>query len=268
MNKRVTLKAAALDAALTHTPGRALRGSLASVAKLTASDRVRMLELFLEYYADVDPEQFERDLAAKTAVIVLRASDTGRIEGFSTLLNVDFRCDGRPGRGVFSGDTVVAKEFWGTRVLAQTFFRYMFIEKMKAPWKPLYWFLISKGYKTYLLLTNSFTEYYPRFDRKTPTEVDRIMREFYTDFFPGQYDAQAGLVRLAGVSTHVKSGVAEITDELARKEPKIAYFRERNPQWKEGVELAAVGIMKLHTPIFFAAKTLVRKLQKACGVGR
>ena len=51
-------------------------------------------------------------------VILIEAD--GRLQGFSTLRNMEARIDGRAHYAVFSGDTVVDKTGWGSRVLGRT----------------------------------------------------------------------------------------------------------------------------------------------------
>src|SRR5205823_11279599 len=65
---------------------------------------------------------------------------------------------------VFSGDTVIDRNYWGQKQLQLAFARLVVTLKLRAPWRPLYWFLVSKGYRTYLLLANSFPRAIPRFD--------------------------------------------------------------------------------------------------------
>ena len=72
--------------------------------------------------------------------------DAGQtIQGFSTLLSLRVDMAGRRVRGVFSGDTVLDKCYWGSRALGKAFLRYLALEKLKSPAEPLYWLLISKG---------------------------------------------------------------------------------------------------------------------------
>ena len=61
------------------------------------------------------------------------------------------------------------KQFWGSPALGIQFLIYLWKLKIKSITRPVYWFLISKGYKTYLLMANNFSEHYPRFEKSTPT---------------------------------------------------------------------------------------------------
>src|SRR4029079_15523392 len=104
----------------------------------------------------------------KEHVIVLRDSGDGSLKGYSTLYVFDASVDGRRVKAVFSGDTIVDDMYWGQSTLQRAFFRYVLALKVRNPTVPLYWFLISKGFRTYLLLSRNFPEYWPRHEASTP----------------------------------------------------------------------------------------------------
>ena len=53
--------------------------------------------------------------------------------------------------------------------------------------------LISKGYKTYLLLANNFHYYYPHPENSYP-QLEPIVRHYCEEMFPGCYDAERGVL--------------------------------------------------------------------------
>ena len=67
----------------------------------------------------------------------------------------------QPITALFSGDTIVARECWNEQALTQIWGRLALALMDRYPPGTLYWFLISKGYKTYLLLTNNFPTAFP-----------------------------------------------------------------------------------------------------------
>lgn len=228
-----------------------------SVETLSEFEIMRMHALFCEYYENHDYERFKRDLLAKDDAILLSDAKAKTIEGFSTLLKVEFRKGRRSVRGIYSGDTVLSKAYWGSPALGAAFLKYLWVQKIKSPLTPLYWFLISKGYKTYLLMANNFLTHYPRFERRIPADIQGVMDDFYGSRFAGSYDAATGLMKFQGASCHLKDDVADISpkDLLNRR---IAFFAERNPDWKAGTELCCVAEMTLEMP----ARYMVKKFLK------
>jgi len=46
------------------------------------------------------------------------------------------------------------------------FAKHLLLAKIRTPGRRVYWFLISKGYKTYLLLARTFLGFLPRRDAR------------------------------------------------------------------------------------------------------
>lgn len=229
-----------------------LRGKVVAVDALTTADREAMFALFARYYEDVDRRRFLADLSEKDHVIVLR--DATGIQGFSTLQTLAVMHGGRLHRGVFSGDTVVDRAHWGTRLLGRHFLGYLFAQRLKRPFSPLWWFLISKGYKTYLLMANNFPEHWPRHEEATPPHRKALLDAFSQTRFDQRYDATTGLITFPAESGRLKNGVAAASRALALENPRIRFFVERNPAWSEGVELACIAHMSWSMPLRYALK--------------
>jgi hypothetical protein len=236
----------------------ALRAEIVSSDRLDAADKARMFELMRQYYDGVTEDRFLLDLSNKHAVIVLRDEVEKNIRGFSTLRMVHARLGNKRLRGVFSGDTVIEKRYWGQRALGKAFLRFLFLEKLKHPLEPLYWLLISKGYKTYLMMANNFSEHYPRFERPTPARKRAIMDAFYMELYPSNYDPETGLIKFSAEQGCLKSGVAGISKGLLASNRRIAFFQKANPHWSRGVELACIARMSLFMPFYYALKVVAK----------
>ncbi len=234
-----------------------LKARIVPASDLSFEEEARMFQLMQTYYDDVSREQFLTDLSKKSDVILLFDKTDSQIQGFSTLLCLNVNCGDKNARGIFSGDTVVDKKYWGQRVLGKAFLRFLFTEKLKRPFEPLYWLLISKGYKTYLMMANNFSEYYPRFDKPTPLDKQTLMDAFYSTLYANDYDAEAGLIKPSQKAYKLKTGVAGISNSLMDSNPKIAFFQAANPDWQKGSELACLARMTLWMPFMYALKSLL-----------
>lgn len=139
------------------------------------------------------------------------------------------------------------------------FLKYLFVEKMRTPLTPLYWFLISKGYKTYLLMANNFPTHWPRHEKPTPAfaqaVIDGFARQKYRDF----YDAERGLIVYPSSHGQLKAGVANIDADLLRENRRVAFFQERNPTWQQGDELCCLAEMTFWMPFQYLLKTLTKR---------
>lgn len=234
-----------------------LQGRVVATEKISAAMRREMFALFQRYYEQVDFERFEADLRPKQFVILLFDSEN-RVQGFSTLQHLLVYRNGRPIRGIFSGDTVVDERYWGQRTLGRVFLRHLWMEKCRRPFAPLWWFLISKGYKTYLLMANSFPEHYPRFEEPTPNDAQEVMDAFAGQMFPDAYQKESGTIEFAVPHGQLKNRVAPITPDLLEN-PRIAFYQERNPGWRLGTELACVAKMTWSLPLYYTAKAMLKR---------
>ena len=246
-----------------------LRAVSVPIRNLSLQQVLNMYDLFCKYYDNVDQSVFMKDMSEKERVFLLKEKDSGNVVGFSTLKRIDFDVDGKPAIGLFSGDTVLDKRYWGSRALHVGMFKYMLSLKVQKPLTNVYWLLISKGYKTYLLLTNNFPVHYPRFDTfasdkitKTSEQLKFVVAEYCMQLFPKAFDRETMLLDFGNEYQHLRDNIAEITPEMRANCEKIDFFERTNPNWRSGVELPCVGEISFHMLASFVVKMLNRSRQQ------
>jgi len=213
------------------------------------TDRIQELfELFNEYY-QATFETFQQDLSNKNWILLLRDTGMGDIQGFSTLAFYKSSPQAGEVGVVYSGDTIIRPAYWGTPELPRIWIKTVLEVGESLP-KPLYWLLISSGYKTYRFLTVFFKEFYPRYDQPTPAETQALIHHLALERFGTDYRLELGIVRFQTGATPLKAGVAEIT-ESRLKDPHVAFFLQANPGHTAGDEL--VCITHLHPDNFTPA---------------
>ena len=231
-------------AAAPARSARRLTARTVPVSAVDARTRAQMYALFASAYEGTDRAAFERDLAEKQRVILLHDALTGMLGGFSTVLVQPVAVSRGPGTVVFSGDTVIDPRYWGQKQLQAAFARLLLSLKLQAPARPLYWFLISKGYRTYLLLANAFPHAVPRHDRPEAAELRALLDQLAGSRFGSRYDRADGIVRNDGAHERVREGLAPVTAELLAN-PHVRYFIHRNPRHADGDELACLADVRL-----------------------
>lgn len=225
------------------------------ISRISVVEIRQMYQVFQAYYAHTDIDTFLEDLSKKSGVILIRTRAEKRVVGFSTIVSMPMTVGGLKGQGIFSGDTIIEREYWGTRSLQLAFYRYVIREKLRKPLRPLFWLLISKGYKTYLLLANNFERYYPHPENHYP-ELDGIVRHYCEELFPGSFDNEKGILDFGDMAQCLKEGVAGVTEDLRETHPKIRFFEECNPTWMTGTELPCVGVINARALANFALKAI------------
>lgn len=219
--------------------------------------------LFQDAYEGADRERFERDLAEKQQIILLRDRDTGALKGFSTVLVRDLPGE-QPATVVFSGDTVIQRDYWGQKQLQIAFVRILLSLKLRAPQKKLCWFLISKGYRTYLLLANAFPRAVPRYDRPDDADLRAALDDLAARRFGSAYDRGRGIVRFVSGHERVRDGLAPITSRHLEN-AHVRFFIARNPGHAVGEELACLAEVRLIDIARIAVRLVVTLTRRAFG---
>lgn len=210
--------------------------------QVTASDREEMYHLLEAYFQNTSAQQFAHDLAEKDTVILLRDPEDARVVGFSTLMTIEITIENRNVIGFFSGDTIIAREHWGSSLLARLWITTVVGQadriRQHAPDTLFYWFLISAGYKTFRYLPTFFVAYSPHPDLPSSAFDRQVVQTLAAKKFGDDYDADAGIVRLRCASA-LRPGVADVTERRLR-DPLVEFFVRMNPGHAQGDELACL----------------------------
>lgn len=215
-----------------------LKGSIQEIESLDKITIDSMYHLMDSCYDDVYFDTFKSDLSQKHHSILLR-DESKNLQGFSTLAVYPLVCRGETCNVLFSGDTIINPDFWGSSELPKMWLAYSF-SLMEQSSDPCYWFLMSKGYKTYRFLPTFFNSYIPMLEGPSLEDEIGIRDTFAKTHFSEFYDANNGVIRFGGRKDKLKEGIADIDDRRMRN-PQIAYFVSLNPGWQRGDELACVA---------------------------
>jgi hypothetical protein len=233
-----------------------LTGQVVPVTDLAGAEVAELHALHARLYAAADEARFRTDLAEKDWVVVLRDGG-GAIRGYSTLRVLDVArpspggwgggaggvargFDGQPLRAVFSGDTGIDPAYWGGQALVRTWASFMGELWARDPARRLFWFLIVKGFRTYLYLPYFFHTFYPRHDRPTPPFETALIGELAGSRYPEAFNPATGLVEFAESHGHLAADLAEVPPHRA-DDPHVRFFLARNPGYARGHELVCVA---------------------------
>ena len=213
-------------------------GELIKAKKLTEACIKAMFMLMDTYYDQMTYSNFISDLSEKDYCILLK-DESGAIQGFSTQKLISFPLsDGKEIHGVFSGDTIIHKDYWGSfelyKVFAQSFLKY------SNQFAEFYWFLISKGYKTYRMLPLFFKTFYPNYLEQLPDYEKQIIDAFGHFKYPGVYNKKTGIIQYQGEKVKLKDGVADVTLKQL-KDKNIQFFINANPGYILGNDMVCLA---------------------------
>jgi len=202
-----------------------------------------MFQLMNESYLGVRRDAFERDLAAKEHVILLRSA-AGEIVGFSTQVRLRLALRDRTVVTVFSGDTIISEQHRGTFETAREICRYFRRTLDEHPADEVFWLLICKGWRTYRVLRLFFRDYAPRAQASDPSAFGEIADAFGVAKYPGLYQVSSRLIVFPGETQRIRPGSSEAIDHR-RSDPELRFFEQVNPGHERGNELVCVAPIRV-----------------------
>lgn len=225
-----------------------MKGLIKPIGDCTEAEISAMFALMAEFYDNMDEAVFRKDFGDKDYCLVLR--DGERIVGFTTQKVLTIPVDGKAVHGMFSGDTIIHRDYWGDvelfRVWAQFWFPYA------EQYEEFYWFLICKGYKTYRILPLFWKEFYPTFRKPTPEYEQKLLHAYAAYLYPDEYNPATGVIEYQHVKDKLRQGVADV-DEHKLRHKDVAFFCQANPGHADGNDLACIAkidraCLKKHAP--------------------
>lgn len=205
-------------------------------ASLSDSERDELFTLLDTYFEGVNRAQFQADLEEKDWV--LRIFRGERLVGFSTLQVYTATFEGRSLNVVYSGDTIVAPDAWGSPVLARAWIAMVRRIQGERALEPWYWLLLSSGFRTYRFLPVFWQEFWPRHDAPTPPFAARLLAHLARARFGAAYDEVAGVVRFLRPQ-RLRAPLAAVPGGKRRDE-HVEFFLARNPGHSAGDELVCL----------------------------
>ena len=215
-----------------------LKGKVYEIKDVNDKDLDVMFQLMTDYYENIKKENFISDFRKKENTIILR-NENGEIKGFSTIVFHNLNINSKTVKILFSGDTIIHKDYWTHNDLANVWLRFAINKQLEIN-EPLYWLLISKGYKTYKYLNTFFKTYYPNPYVQIPEPEQSIIDEFGKIFYPDKYDKNAGILRMNKSKDYLKEEFAEIPHEKIKNDKVVKFFLEKNPEYYKGNELICI----------------------------
>lgn len=210
------------------------------VAALTEAQTCQLFEIFARHYDHVSWPQFVGDLREKDFVLLLLDVNDGEPRGFSTQQILRSTVHGISLRAIFSGDTIIDRTYWGEQELVRGWGRFAGQVRVMEPETPLYWFLISKGYRTYLFLPLFYREFHPRYDAATPPFEQAVMNALAMRKYPEHYVHRTGLIEFPESHGNLTRELAGIPPGRQRH-PHVQFFLQRNPNYARGTELVCLA---------------------------
>jgi hypothetical protein len=235
-----------------------LNFEIAEVINISDDLKKEMFILMDCHYHNMQWDEFLSDLSEKHWVILLSSPDN-KLVGFSTqlLLIPDQNPDYNDCVVLFSGDTIIDHEYWGSVALPVAFLQLISLIQKKYPGKKVFWMLITKGLRTYKFLTVFLKEYFPCHFAPTPSFIKDLMVIMGKRKFGANYNAEKGIIEAHAKSQYLKES---FQPEAKKNNPVADFFYASNPGYTKGDELlclAEISDENLHPFIKRVVKSYV-----------
>jgi len=206
------------------------------IAALSDTESQAAITLYLNYYDSSDEMTILSDLKKKTEILLLYHHN--ELVGFTTFELYEHLYKGVEIEVIYSGDTIVHHEHWGQQALAYAWIRRIGQLKSALKTKPLYWFLIVKGHRTYKYLPTFAKSFYPHWsvDR---SDLKALLDELAGEKFGQYYNAQTGLIVFESSKGHLKEAYVHPSEKEQLRDA-VSFFLKRNPKYYRGDELACL----------------------------
>ena len=122
------------------------------VTHITLNEKQQMYAILSKYFLGTSYDEFTSDLSKKEIAIFIE--EEGQILGFSTLVcsEVEVEVEGKAVPIIFSGDTIVEKEYRNSSGLGIEVANYFDRVRERFKGKTVYYLLTTKGWRTYKVL--------------------------------------------------------------------------------------------------------------------
>lgn len=215
-----------------------LNPEIRQAASLGTDEIQSMYSLLIKYYDSCEYEQYVSDLLDKDYIVMLKDT-SGVLQGFSTAKILNYKLNGQAGRAIFSGDTIIHHDYWGSQALPLAWCYLAGKIKAEKLDTPLYWFLIVKGHRTYRYLALFSKQFYPTWRYDTPRSVQDLIDCLAIERFGDAYDLHKSVIHFEKSQGHLKNDWADIPEHLLIKKD-VKYFLQRNPNYHRGDELVCL----------------------------
>jgi hypothetical protein len=235
-----------------------LNFEIVEVLEITDLLKKEMFSIMEEHYANVHWGDFLSDLSEKHWVILL-FSEEKKLVGFSTqlILLPEANSGFKDCIVLFSGDTIIAHEYWGSLALPVAFLQLVSMIQKSHPGKTVYWMLITKGLRTYKFLSVFLKDYYPCHFAATPPLIQELMKNMGKRKFGSAYNIEKGIIEAGEKSQYLKK---TFQPETKKKNEVAEFFYTCNPGYSKGDELlcfAEISNLNLHPFIQRVVKNYV-----------
>lgn len=185
-------------------------------------------------------DDFTQELKRQTGVLALLRQSDEHIVGFSTQSLCTLAIGGESLRGLFTGPLVVDQEYLPGQALRRAVFRRLFMERLKRPTAPFFWFFTAALWQDYLSMTHCFPHHHPSLSGQDQRHL-QLAQAYCTQLFPHAFDRHRMLLDFAEGHARLKHTEGQPPQTTPAQARQREFFEQLNPTWAQGTQLPCVA---------------------------
>ena len=140
---------------------------------------------------------------------------------------------------IYSGDTIMAREAWGTPALPRAWINSVNLLRETYPRGKYYWLLLTSGFRTYRFLPVFWREFHPRFDAGSQGEQRRLLAHLAGGLFGKQFNAGEGIVLVSTIPSDCGASLPMFPPAGTRMLSTLHFFFHAIPDIGTGTNSSA-----------------------------
>lgn len=199
--------------------------------------RMELFE-FCDRFSSRHRDRFLSALEKDDTVFTVRGNVTGHLVGFGTLSIIPVEHGGKRATVIYTGWAMISPEFRKHGIIQRVGFNAFLQERLKSPFRRIYWMMTSSTLNSYLLMVRNFVVSYPREGLDWPP-LEKAYVQQVLDRMGARWNPDTGVVERGGLSFYREGQV----DATARdsSDPDIAFYARTNPSQAQGDTLVCLA---------------------------
>ena len=207
-----------------------MRISIQPTSTLTSADWDGLWALTDTFY-ETDRGHAHDAIGRHQWIALVRAKRGGEILGTASISVHHVPFEGRTISAIYTSHVLLRPELRGRNLIQRMGVRMFLSERLRHPFRPIYWFFETFSYKSYLLLPRNFRTYWPRHERPTPSHELGLIDRLSTRIYGADWRPTDGIVARSG-RKRLRPTTAPV--DAVRHSPEVAFFARANPGHAEG----------------------------------
>ena len=224
---------------------------------LTRADWDDIWVLTQEFF-DVERDHVEAELRKRQSIALFRMNDA--LLGMVAIDVIPATFRGRAVTAISTAHVLIRENWRGRNLLQKLGFRTFLRERLRHPFRPIYWFFDTFSYKSYLLLPRNFRDFWPRYDQPTPADQAALIDTLAKHVYGAAWRAPLGTVARSGQKRMRETAAPLI---LGRdSDPHLEFFARANPGHADGDMLVCLCPLSLRNWVHLARNAARRRQQR------